>query len=40
MLFRSHGVDVRVGVADEADAAREAEAATELEFDGEDSDGT
>ena len=39
-ILREHGIDVRVGIADEADTAREAEAATELEFDGEDSDTT
>lgn len=32
-LLREHGVDLRVGLTDETDAAREAQAATELEFD-------
>ncbi|ERH13774.1 MAG: hypothetical protein J07HB67_02819, partial [halophilic archaeon J07HB67] len=32
-LLREHGVDLRLGVADKADARREAEAADELVFD-------
>ena len=32
-LLREHGVELRLGLADEEDAAYEAEAATELDFD-------
>ncbi len=35
-IRREHGVDHRLGFADEHDAAYEVEAATELEFDDED----
>ena len=34
-ILREHGVKLRLGLADEEDAAYEAEAATELEFDDE-----
>jgi len=34
-ILREHGVDLRLGLADEEDAAGEANAATELEFDDE-----
>jgi predicted HTH domain antitoxin len=36
-ILREHGVEVRLGLVDEDDAAYEAEAARELEFDDEDS---
>ena len=36
-ILREHGVELRLGIADEDDAAYEAEAATELEFSTEDS---
>jgi predicted HTH domain antitoxin len=38
-ILHEHGVELRLGLADEDDAAYEAEAATELEFSDEDSDG-
>jgi hypothetical protein len=37
-ILREHGVELRLGLADEDDAAYEVEAASELEFDDEDSD--
>ena len=37
-ILREHGVELRLGLVDEDDAADEAEAANELEFDDEDSD--
>jgi len=37
-ILREHGVELRLGLADEDDAAYEVEAASELEFGGEDSD--
>jgi len=37
-ILREHGVDLRLGLVDEDDAAYEVEAARELEFDDEDSD--
>lgn len=36
-ILREHGVELRLGVVDEDDAAYEVEAASELEFDDEDS---
>jgi predicted HTH domain antitoxin len=36
-ILREHGVTIRVGLVDEADAAYETEAASELEFSDEDS---
>ena len=36
-ILREHGVELRLGLVDEDDAADEAEAARELEFDDEDS---
>lgn len=37
-ILHEHGVELRVGLADEADANRESEAASDLEFTGSDSD--
>ncbi|MCY4731110.1 UPF0175 family protein [Natronomonas gomsonensis] len=37
-ILREHGVELRLGLVDEEDAAYEAEAATELEFDDESAD--
>ena len=37
-ILREHGVELRLGLVDEDDAAYEVEAANELEFDDEDSD--
>jgi len=37
-ILREHGVELRLGLVDEDDAADEVEAARELEFDDEDSD--
>jgi len=37
-ILREHGVELRLGLADEDDAAYEVEAASELKFGGEDSD--
>ena len=37
-ILREHGVELRLGLADEDDAAYEAEAATELEFEDEGTD--
>jgi len=37
-ILREHGVELRLGLVDEEDAAYEAEAATELEFDDEPAD--
>jgi hypothetical protein len=34
-ILREHGVELRLGLVDEGDAAYEVEAANELEFDGE-----
>jgi hypothetical protein len=39
-ILREHGVELRLGLADEDDAAYEAEAASELEFSDEDSEET
>jgi hypothetical protein len=38
-ILREHDVELRLGLADEEDAAYETEAARELEFSDEDSDG-
>ena len=37
-ILREHGVELHLGLTDEEDAAYEAETASELEFDEEDSD--
>jgi predicted HTH domain antitoxin len=39
-ILRDHGVDLRLGLADEADAAYEADAADSLTFDGDSEQGT
>jgi len=38
-ILREHGIELRLGLVDEDDAAHEVEAASELEFSDEDSDG-